>query len=601
MVDPPAGNAGDQRVPLARLGLPQHLISTLEIATAGFLPGALAGFQVTALLFFLNPHLELSTAPVLRGCLVYGLLLGGLSLALHLPFTWGRPRRARRALPWGLTLALALAAASDWAHASLYAYYLPPGINQRLLKAAVWLSVAALIGFYTALAHRPQGRPYGWRSRFLYAFLTLASAYVVIERRDAFSADLSSDEPRPTTVDSRQRPLLLVVGLEGATLDAILPLVERGRLPFFAKMLNEGAHGRLSSLNPPLRATLWTTLATGKYPYQHGIVSREIYNAGFLAPGATYSLLPVGVDFTDWGTFGRSRPFDAADKRTLDIWHVFSRLGVPTAVIGWPLTAPVSASANFLISESFFDSAAFSDIYPPELAERTLLFRTEIAEIDPADAGRFGAAVPEEALEHLAGDLWRESLSLFLLDQNPQLEAMFLLLPGLSKMSLSYFGAFEAVQFEGAQNPESVHGAQMLSAYYAHLDEFLASLWQRRLGPRLLVVTSARGTEGQIGYRELRRLITRQPALRGSFEGAPAGALMLLGDGIAAGTKFQRADLVDLAPTLLYCLGFPVADDFDGKLLTEALDTGFLARQPLTFIPSYESLADRGTAVRPRR
>lgn len=497
-------------------------------------------------------------------------------------------------MPWGLTLALALAAASDWAHASLYAYYLPPGINQRLLKAAIWLSIAAVIGFYTALAHRPQGRPYGWRSRLLFLFLTLASIYVVLERREAFSAKPSPAEPRTTTVDKRQRPLLLVVGIEGATLDAILPLVERGRLPFFAKMLDEGAHGRLTALDPPLRATLWTTLGTGKYPYQHGIVSREIYSADFLASGATFSLLPAGVDFTTWGTFGRSRPFNGTDKRALDIWHVLYRLGAPTAVIGWPLTEPASASASFLISERFFDSLALSDIYPTDFVERALLFRPAISEIDPADAGRFGPAVPGTVLEYLAGDLWRESLSLFLLDQNPELEAIFLLLPGLSKMSLSYFGAFEAVHFEGAQNSESVRGAQMLSAYYAHLDEFLASLWQRRRGPRLMIVTSARGTEGQVGYRELRRLITRQPALRGSFERAPAGALMLLGDGIAMRAKFQRADLVDLAPTLLYCLGLPVAEDFDGKLLTEALDTGFLARQPLTFIPSYESLAERG-------
>ncbi|NJL26381.1 MAG: alkaline phosphatase family protein [Thermoanaerobaculia bacterium] len=307
-MDPSAGTGDDQRPLLMQLGLRRGLAEGIEIAVLGFLPGALSGFQITALIFFLNPHLEFSATPVIRGCFVYGSILGGVSLALHLPLTWARLVRARRALPWGLTVALGLAAASDWAHASLYAYYLPPGINLRLLKAAVLLSVAALIGFYTALAHRPQGRPYGWRSRLLYAFLTFGSIYVVLERRDAFSETLSPIEPRPTTVDKRQRPLLLVVGLEGATLDAILPLVERGRLPFFAKMLKDGAHGRLTPLNPPLRATLWTTLGTGKYPYQHGIVSREVFNAGFLTPGATFSLLPVGVDFTDWGTFGPSRP-----------------------------------------------------------------------------------------------------------------------------------------------------------------------------------------------------------------------------------------------------------------------------------------------------
>ena len=48
---------------------------------------------------------------------------------------------------------------------------------------------------------------------------------------------------------------------------------------------------------------------------------------------------------------------------------------------------------------------------------------------------------------------------------------------------------------------------------------------------------------------------------------------------------------MDLAPTLLYGLGFPVARDLDGQVLTAAFDKGFLARHPLTFFPSYEGLA----------
>ena len=52
-----------------------------------------------------------------------------------------------------LTVALAGSALLDWTHASYYAYYLPPGINERLIKTALWLSLGALISFYTALLH----------------------------------------------------------------------------------------------------------------------------------------------------------------------------------------------------------------------------------------------------------------------------------------------------------------------------------------------------------------------------------------------------------------------------------------------------------------
>jgi arylsulfatase A-like enzyme len=52
--------------------------------------------------------------------------------------------------------------------------------------------------------------------------------------------------------------------------------------------------------------------------------------------------------------------------------------------------------------------------------------------------------------------------------------------------------------------------------------------------------------------------------------------------------------LVDVAPTLLYALGLPVARDLDGRVLTGAFEASFLARRPLAFFPSYEALAPPG-------
>ena len=48
---------------------------------------------------------------------------------------------------------------------------------------------------------------------------------------------------------------------------------------------------------------------------------------------------------------------------------------------------------------------------------------------------------------------------------------------------------------------------------------------------------------------------------------------------------------MDLAPTLLYGLGFPVARDPDGRVLTAAFQKKFLEEHPVTFFPSYEGIA----------
>jgi len=67
------------------------------------------------------------------------------------------------------------------------------------------------------------------------------------------------------------RRKVFVVGLDGATFDIILPLVEKGELPNFEKMMREGAWGELESTVPPFSGPAWTSFQTGKTPANHGI------------------------------------------------------------------------------------------------------------------------------------------------------------------------------------------------------------------------------------------------------------------------------------------------------------------------------------------
>ena len=85
--------------------------------------------------------------------------------------------------------------------------------------------------------------------------------------------------------------------------------------------------------------------------------------------------------------------------------------------------------------------------------------------------------------------------------------------------------------------------------------------------------------------------MTPGAALGGEFQGGPDGVLLLYGEGIRPGALLTGARLVDVAPTLLYGLGFPVSRELDGQVLTSAFDKSFLARNPVAFFPSYEGLA----------
>jgi hypothetical protein len=557
----------------------------------GFLPGALVGIHLAGLLFFLNPALPWRATPVFRAVSWYALELGLFGLVLHLPWLRARHPRTSRFLPWTLTAGFALAAALDWTHASHYAYYLPTGINERLIKTAIWLSIAALIAFYTALLHTLDRRRYGWRSKLTLGLLYVLSIVVMIERREAFHPRPALP-PRPAVVERVPRPRLWVVGLDTATLDAILPLAGQGQLPFLANVLRQGAYGRLVSLSPVRPEALWTTLATGKYPWQHGVTGGRLYSAQRIGRGAELRLLPAGIAFERWGLpAARSRLLHGYSRQALTLWEILPRLGIPSGVVSWPASSPVSSEPAFAFSDRYFtERAEAGNAWPPELDLWGRHYRPEPRAVRSLLAARFGPGAPPLLLKTSAEDLWRESLAEVLLDRHPGVGGFFLVLPGLRQVARRYFGAFNAVQFGAVQAPDFVEAAGRITDYYTRLDSFLADLWRRHTGDDVLAVVSASGIEGSTGWRRILGELSRDASLEGFESDAPDGVLMLYGEGVQPGALLTGARLVDVVPTLMYALHLPVARDLDGEVLTPAFDKSFLARHPLTFLPTYETL-----------
>jgi hypothetical protein len=89
------------------------------------------------------------------------------------------------------------------------------------------------------------------------------------------------------------------------------------------------------------------------------------------------------------------------------------------------------------------------------------------------------------------------------------------------------------------------------------------------------------------GKRLLERVIG-DPRFTGTHERAPDGFLLVWGAAAAAGRR-PLGSIVDLAPTVLYYLGLPVARDMDGTARTDVFTSAFTAERPVTYIPTYGS------------
>lgn len=121
---------------------------------------------------------------------------------------------------------------------------------------------------------------------------------------------------------------LLVIGLDGATLDLIKNWSDQGLLPNIKYLLDNGAHAKLQSTIPTISPAAWTTFMTGKNPGKHGIYDfiRRRSNS--------YQLIPARNNLSKINT----------------IFRQISNTGRRVAVINVPLTYPPEQLNGVMVS-----------------------------------------------------------------------------------------------------------------------------------------------------------------------------------------------------------------------------------------------------------
>ncbi len=144
----------------------------------------------------------------------------------------------------------------------------------------------------------------------------------------------------------RHAPAVILIGIDGGTLDLIGPWVAAGELPALGALLAGGASGPLRSTQPPLTPVAWSSLLTGCSPARHGIhgflrIPRDDYAPEFLSGGALS--LPTFLE-------------------------LLSARGARVGVINMPWTWPPRPVSGFWLSG--LDAPAFG----PEIAHPPGLF-----------------------------------------------------------------------------------------------------------------------------------------------------------------------------------------------------------------------------------
>jgi predicted AlkP superfamily phosphohydrolase/phosphomutase len=381
---------------------------------------------------------------------------------------------------------------------------------------------------------------------------------------------------------------LLIVGIDSADWGVVTPLLDDGRLPNLAKLMERGVSSDLRSLEPAQKSpVIWTTIATGKSPDKHGI----------------------GDALDRTGT----KIMTSNMRRVRTVWDILGEAGTTVTVIGWLVSWPAEELNGYMVTDYFRfapspDRALPENLtYPDELLSEVEGLRVAADAVTDEELLRFArfdeALTEDEAKKLPLKELFVEMRVINQLDRMTGLLRSFIAADRTFAAVAKHLigkrptdvcavyirGADSAShQFWRAAHPDDpglpvshterrVFG-RTVERYYEYADEMLGELVEEYGEDGTIMVCSDHGFKGPK---------PGQPS-GGINDHGPVGILVIAGDGVREGVRIGESSVRDITPTILALYGLPVAEDMDGRVIEEALEPTFLERHPVTSVATYE-------------
>ncbi len=580
----------------------------LRILTNAVLAGTLAAAYIAIVFLQVNPHLplDLPTLWPLLAVVVgfYAVHLAAVFYALIVvrQFVAAEPLSpgwlSLRLLSWLSAAAASGATLLMWLNQQGLQTALTEESTRRLGVGVVVMGLCALALLAIAVVHYSFGRRGSVVGASLYVLAVVASVMLpVVSRGEAVPRTLGA---YPLNVGSwvvpnaaRSRVVMLL--FDGASLDYLSLATAAGRLPNFGRMLDSGAAMHLATLRPTQPGPVWATVATGKYPPRHGVISTSTYHvsAGLLPlallPDHCFAQALVYLGFFD------EAPASSAELRARPLWSILSDQGIRVGIAGVPLTHPVQPVNGFLVSDQFHlmadprdDPAALEAAYPEDVITVSAASMREVSGSDVLDtngAADEGALAPPSQ----AAPIWRDRVYGQIVDdlwkRFSDVRLLAVRYRGLDLAGHRFLPPSTPVPFVGFGDTNG--DAASLDEYYGHVDNEIGAVLDTLIPGDLLLVVSGFGMEPVSVSKRILARIVGDPDTTGTHENAPDGFLLAYGTDVEPGRR-ARGSLVDIAPTVLYFFGVPLARDIDGVARTDLFRDRFTDRRPIAFVPSYD-------------
>lgn len=411
----------------------------------------------------------------------------------------------------------------------------------------------------------------------------------------AFSTSLAAAPRQPAKV--------VLIGIDGVSLNLLQPFAERGVTPNLGQLIKEGTRGHLVSIWPLRTPQVWTSAVTGKLPGQHGIWD-HLSSTYFNPPEVRTK---------------QKKRVTTEDRRSKALWNLLDEAGIPTLTVGWMASWPAEKLENGVmvapvelmgdprqttIKGSFFRDATRL-VTPQRLWPRVRELIVEPRQIEPAEVAAFADVPPPGhplyALPRLERYMYTfewslararsvEAITLGLLDEAKP--AVLLSYFQCTDSLLHRFWIFsepveeivERLDGHGIRSDRAAELKQRLGgvveACYRDVDARVGRLLEATRGPQTVVmVVSDHG----FGRAAKPHTLAGEPYAGDHLD---EGVILAAGPGIKKGGWIEGASILDVTPTLLAILGRPVAEDMRGRVLDDLFDG---TPPAVERIPTYEA------------
>ena len=358
------------------------------------------------------------------------------------------------------------------------------------------------------------------------------------------------------------KPKLLLIGWDSADWKIISPLMDRGEMPMLRRIVEGGVSGNLRTLEPVLSPMLWTSIATGRRAFDHGVL-------GFTEVDALTQ---------------RVQPVTASTRKCPALWNMLAAQDLKCHVLGWFATHGEEIPGGGVVSNLFpaptakpgeeWPPAPRGTIWPEANAELMndlrvspedvdgeviSLFCPRYAEVDTTEDHRLN-----HLRIHLAEAFSMQAATCWTLE-NAEWDFVAVYFRAIDEIA-HHFMPYHPPRLGGVpQRDFDLYSDVMNSTYRLH-DLMLARLIALAPPDTHVMLVSDHGFHSD--------------HLRPKFvPKVPAGITVWHRDhGIfaAAGPKFARdqlihgAGLLDIAPSVLQLFGLPVPENMEGRVLPDA-------------------------------